>query len=245
MTTPSNIRGMAPHYVLTAEVLDGLGITEGTGSADFTFEAQSGDRSRCRAHADPGTAVRRQVRRPASRPLPVGPPTCRAAALPREQRQGTVGPNARGWPGRICRLQRGRPAHAGRTAQDRAARARSPNAARDRRHAPQRRRRQHDVRTTDDTLRLAEGRSAREALRPDWSRDVLRGGELRRRARSRHAGDDSSANRREGVSRRMATPSRSSFRRSAGTSTSQLATTSASAVPATTGSRSSPTSTST
>ena len=40
----SNTRGMAPHYVLTAEVLDGLGITEGTGPSDFTFEAPSGER---------------------------------------------------------------------------------------------------------------------------------------------------------------------------------------------------------
>ena len=41
---PSNIRGMAPHYVLTAEVLDGLGITEGAGPTDFTFERPSGER---------------------------------------------------------------------------------------------------------------------------------------------------------------------------------------------------------
>jgi len=41
---PSNIRGLAPHYVLTAEVLDGLGITQGTAAADFTFERPSGER---------------------------------------------------------------------------------------------------------------------------------------------------------------------------------------------------------
>jgi hypothetical protein len=40
----SNVRGMAPHYLLTAEVLDGLGIIDGTGRADFTFERPGGQR---------------------------------------------------------------------------------------------------------------------------------------------------------------------------------------------------------
>ena len=35
---PWNLRGLAPHFVLTAEILDGLGVTEGTGPATFTFE---------------------------------------------------------------------------------------------------------------------------------------------------------------------------------------------------------------
>ena len=37
-----NIRGLAPHFLLTAEVLDGLGITDGAASADFTFERPGG-----------------------------------------------------------------------------------------------------------------------------------------------------------------------------------------------------------
>ncbi len=41
----SNLRGMAPHFVLTAEVLDGLGIVEGTGSADFTFARPDGQQA--------------------------------------------------------------------------------------------------------------------------------------------------------------------------------------------------------
>jgi Peptidase family S41 len=34
----SNLRGLSPHYVVTAEVLDGLGIVDGTESAEFTLE---------------------------------------------------------------------------------------------------------------------------------------------------------------------------------------------------------------
>ena len=36
---------MAPHFVLTAEVLDGLGIVDGTSSADFTFARPDGQQS--------------------------------------------------------------------------------------------------------------------------------------------------------------------------------------------------------
>ena len=43
-TTPSNLRGLAPHFVLVAEVLDGLGIVDGAGSASFTFERPGGER---------------------------------------------------------------------------------------------------------------------------------------------------------------------------------------------------------
>jgi len=41
----SNIRGLAPHFLLTAEVLDGLGITDGAESAQFTLERTGGVRS--------------------------------------------------------------------------------------------------------------------------------------------------------------------------------------------------------
>jgi hypothetical protein len=38
------VRGMAPHYVLTAEVLHGLGILDEAGPAEFTFERPGGER---------------------------------------------------------------------------------------------------------------------------------------------------------------------------------------------------------
>jgi hypothetical protein len=40
----SNLRGLAPHFVLTAEVLDGLGIVDGVQSARFTLERPDGQR---------------------------------------------------------------------------------------------------------------------------------------------------------------------------------------------------------
>lgn len=40
----SNLRGLAPHFLLTAEVLDGLGIVDGAQSAEFTFERPDGQR---------------------------------------------------------------------------------------------------------------------------------------------------------------------------------------------------------
>jgi hypothetical protein len=40
-----NTRGMAPHYVLTAEVLHGLGIVDTAGPTDFTLETPGGERT--------------------------------------------------------------------------------------------------------------------------------------------------------------------------------------------------------
>lgn len=40
----SNLRGMALHYLLVAEVLDGLGIVDGTGPVELTFERPGGER---------------------------------------------------------------------------------------------------------------------------------------------------------------------------------------------------------
>ena len=40
----SNMRGMAPHYALTAEVLHGLGIVDAAGPAEFAFERCGGER---------------------------------------------------------------------------------------------------------------------------------------------------------------------------------------------------------
>ena len=40
----SSLRGLAPHFLLTAEILGGLGIVDGAQSADFTFERPGGER---------------------------------------------------------------------------------------------------------------------------------------------------------------------------------------------------------
>jgi hypothetical protein len=52
----SNRRGLAPHFLLTAEVLDGLGIVDGTGPATFTFERAGGRRDDVDLTAMPGPA---------------------------------------------------------------------------------------------------------------------------------------------------------------------------------------------
>ena len=41
---PSNLRGLAPHFALVAEVLAGLHISNGLGPVEFTFERPSGER---------------------------------------------------------------------------------------------------------------------------------------------------------------------------------------------------------
>ncbi len=51
---PSNLRGLAPHFLLTAEVLDGLGITDGAGPATFTLERPDGRRADVQLTAMPG-----------------------------------------------------------------------------------------------------------------------------------------------------------------------------------------------
>jgi hypothetical protein len=42
---PLNARGLAPHFLLTAEVLDGLGVTDGAERVTFTLERPGGRRS--------------------------------------------------------------------------------------------------------------------------------------------------------------------------------------------------------
>jgi hypothetical protein len=49
-----NLLGMAPHFLLTAEVLDGLGVTEGMGPATFTLERSGGVRTDVVLTALPG-----------------------------------------------------------------------------------------------------------------------------------------------------------------------------------------------
>ena len=51
---PSNLRGLAPHFLLTAEVLDGLGVTDGAGPATFTLERPDGQRTDVQLTAIPG-----------------------------------------------------------------------------------------------------------------------------------------------------------------------------------------------
>lgn len=51
---PWNLRGLAPHFVLTAEILDGLGVTEGTGPVTFTFERPDARRVDVQLTAMPG-----------------------------------------------------------------------------------------------------------------------------------------------------------------------------------------------
>jgi hypothetical protein len=41
---PSNLRGLAPHFLLSAEVLDGLGIADAAGPSVFTLERPGGER---------------------------------------------------------------------------------------------------------------------------------------------------------------------------------------------------------
>jgi Peptidase family S41 len=41
----SNLRGLLPHFLLTAEVLDGLGVVDGIAGADFTLQRRDGARS--------------------------------------------------------------------------------------------------------------------------------------------------------------------------------------------------------
>jgi hypothetical protein len=40
----SHLRGLGPHYLLVSEILDGLGLVEGTGPAEMTFERPGGER---------------------------------------------------------------------------------------------------------------------------------------------------------------------------------------------------------
>lgn len=141
---PMNVRGMAPHYLLTAEVLDGLGITDGAGPADFTFarpEGQSVDVTLTPMTGPQYAAVRRF----ASRALPIGASTRVAADVPRGQRQGAVVSDARGRTRGVRRLQLGRSSALRGPSAHRASRQGEADSPGDRRRSPERRGRQHDV----------------------------------------------------------------------------------------------------
>ena len=51
---PWNKLGLSPHYLLTAEVLDGLGVTDDAGPATFTFERAGGQRTDVELSPIPG-----------------------------------------------------------------------------------------------------------------------------------------------------------------------------------------------
>ena len=88
---PSNLRGLAPHFLLTAEVLDGLGVTDGAGPATFTLERPDGQRTDVQLTADTRAAVRRRIRRAAPRAQPVVAPVRLATALPGGRREAALG----------------------------------------------------------------------------------------------------------------------------------------------------------
>ena len=144
----SNLRGLAPHFVLTAEVLDGLGITDGDGSADFTFErAGRSSASTSRSRRSPASRYVAQFADPLYGHYP--------SILPRAAQPLYLAGSAR--PMWVRTLAGGRAVYvgynsvrlavAGCSPQARAPRARAEHAARHRRRASQRRWRQHDVRT--------------------------------------------------------------------------------------------------
>ena len=58
---PSNLRGLAPHYLLTAEVLDGLGVVDGIGPADVHVRAARRPARRHRADARCRVALHRRL----------------------------------------------------------------------------------------------------------------------------------------------------------------------------------------
>jgi hypothetical protein len=60
----SNLRGLAPHFLVTAEVLDGLGITDGEESAQFTIERPGGARSDVTLEAIPAARYGRRFADP-------------------------------------------------------------------------------------------------------------------------------------------------------------------------------------
>ena len=183
----SNLRGLAPHYLLTAEVLDGLGVVDEIGAAELTFEQPDGQRvdieltplaaSRyISTFADPLFGHYPSILPEASQPLYLSgsarPLWARALA---GGRAVYVGYNSVRSPApavlrKVEQLVReGRsPCHRG--------------------FATERWRRQHDVRLAYDALRLEGSEQTGEAPGSHRAHDVLRRRRLRRRDRSCDAG---------------------------------------------------------
>ena len=211
----SNLRGLAPHYLLTAEVLDGLGVADGTGPHGFTLERPDGQRGRRRAHAAmPAPRYTSAFAGSAARPLPVDPA--------RRRRGPSISPAARRalW---ARTLARGRAVYVGYNSVARptpASCARSSGSC----GAEGRRRVIVDVRlngggdnTTYGSLTTLFGSPAvnkRGRLYLLIGRATFSAaGELRRRDRPGDAGRSSSASRPAAGSRRTATRSPSCSRR--------------------------------
>ena len=149
-----NTRGMAPHYLLTAEVLDGLGVVDGAGPATFTFERPGGQRADVDADPDPGPSTRGRS------PIPstvTTRPCCPAAAsaLPLRRGQADVGAEGRVRARRVRRLQLGRLALARVRAVADTTRTGAEGPSGRRRRSPERRRGQHDLRRAHVALRVA------------------------------------------------------------------------------------------
>ena len=170
-------------FMLTGEVLHGLGLRPGVGPARFTRaearrsragrDDRAGDRGRLREHH---AAVLPDVRLRAAEAV--------EAALSPPPRPGPLRDDARA---RARRLRRVQP----RARLDRARRAEAPAPrqeedvqARDRGHAPEPGRRQPHLRRSAQGSALEAGQQEGAAGRADRSQHVLRGAELHHRARA-------------------------------------------------------------
>ncbi len=102
----SNLRGLAPHFALTAEVLDGLGITDGN-SATFTLARPDGQQFDVPLTAVGASRYIAQFTDPLYGHYPSILPRRSEAAVSGRQRQADVGANARRWEGGLHGLQLG------------------------------------------------------------------------------------------------------------------------------------------
>ncbi len=142
----SNLQGYLPHWVLTAEVLDGLGIADGISPLEFTFVQGGKSRSVTLSPVTVPSYVS-TFQRPAPRALSVDPAPAEAdASLPPEEREPALGRDPRPRSSGLRGLQRSATSESGARGPRHEALAREAGQARDRRPPPQRRRGQHDVR---------------------------------------------------------------------------------------------------
>jgi hypothetical protein len=185
----SNLRGMAPHFLLTAEVLDGLDIVDGTSSAVFRLARADEQEVDVSLGSVPASRYIETFNDPLHGHYPSILPRAAKPLYLSGRRAADVGAHDRGWTGGVLRLQLRPAADARIRRRARTARAKPNGSTRDRRRATQRRRRQHDVRLARRPPRLQAGEPARTAVSPDGAGDVLGGRELRCRDRSRHPGD--------------------------------------------------------
>ena len=185
----SNLQGYLPHCVLTAEVLDGLGIADGVGPLEFTF-AQGGQVAVGDALPRGGAVLRLDVHDPLYGHYPSILPRRKPTPLYLRKSASLL------WVGT---LDRGSAVFVGFNAVRLRAR-RSSTASRSARARPQVKRVIVDLRlngggdnTTYGSLLRRAQRLERQpegaAVRPHRPRDVLGRSELRRRRRPAHEGD--------------------------------------------------------